>query len=89
MSTRDAMQQEIYENGPVIVSLNAYEDFYSYGGGVYSHTEGGMVGGHAMRLIGWGHDENDHLYWIAHNQWSKDWGEAGYARIKAGQIEID
>ena len=71
-----------------MVSLQMFEDFYNYGGGVYEHLEGEETGGHAMRLIGWGHQDG-HLYWIAQNQWSADWGENGYVRVKAGEIEID
>jgi len=72
-----------------MASLTIYEDLYNYGGGIYEHTTGYEIGGHAMRIIGWGHDEDDHLYWICQNQWSEDWGEGGYVRIKAGQIRID
>lgn len=69
MSTRDEIQREIFKSGPVIVSLNVYEDFYNYKEGIYEHTWGGDCGGHSMRLVGWGHDEahdsDGSLYWIA------------------------
>ena len=29
-----------------------YQDFYSYRNGVYSHTTGGVVGGHAIKMLG-------------------------------------
>ena len=50
-----------------MAGLSAYEDMYNYEGGVYEHTTGDLVGGHAMRIVGWGHNEDDdgHLYWIA------------------------
>lgn len=47
-----------------MVSLLIYEDLYVYGGGIYEHTFGDIVGGHAMRIVGWGHDETGFLYWI-------------------------
>ena len=69
MNTVEEIQRELYESGPVIVSLNVWEDFMNYGGGVYEHVRGGFIGGHSIRIIGWGHDdENDgHLYWIGQN----------------------
>ena len=69
MNTVEEIQRELYESGPVIVSLNVWEDFMNYGGGVYEHVRGGFVGGHSIRIVGWGHDdENDgHLYWIGQN----------------------
>ena len=56
----------MYDYGPVIVSLNIWADFLNYGGGVYEHVSGEFIGGHSIRLVGWGHDEaNDgSLYWI-------------------------
>ena len=77
-------------NGPLQVGLTVYEDFTSYKSGVYSHVTGGIVGGHAIRMIGWGHDEEEGaLYWMCQNQWGADWGEAGIINIKAGQIGLD
>lgn len=29
-----------------------YQDFFNYKGGVYSHTTGGVVGGHAIKMLG-------------------------------------
>ena len=63
----ESIQRDIYENGPVMAGLVVWEDLYNYDGGVYEHTTGDLVGGHAMRIVGWGHnkDDNGHLYWIA------------------------
>ena len=61
------IQRDIYENGPVMVSLEVYEDLYNYKGGVYEYTTGGLIGGHAIRAVGWGHDDDGHLYWIVQN----------------------
>ena len=55
-------------NGPMMVGLSVFEDFISYGGGVYEYVAGEYVGGHAIKLVGWGTDtdENgdDFLYWV-------------------------
>ena len=86
---RHLIQQDILENGPVLVPLMVYEDIYSYASGVYEYTAGGLIGGHAIRAVGWGHDEDGYLYWICQNQWTDQWGNKGYINIKAGEIGID
>ena len=52
-----------------------------------------MVGGHAIKMIGWGHDDKEggdgSLFWICQNQWSEAWGEKGFLKVKAGQIGLD
>jgi len=63
------MQREIYANGPISATLLLYEDMANYESGIYEHVAGDIVGGHAMRIVGWGHDEEDNgqLYWICQN----------------------
>lgn len=50
-----------------MVGLTVYEDFLSYSEGIYELTAGEFVGGHAMKLIGWGTDDDGYLYWILQN----------------------
>ena len=52
------MQRDIIENGPVMIGLMVYEDLYNYESGIYEYTAGQLVGGHAIRAIGWGHDDD-------------------------------
>jgi cathepsin B len=47
-----------------MVGLMVYEDLYNYESGVYEYTTGKLAGGHAIRALGWGHDDDGHLYWI-------------------------
>jgi C1A family cysteine protease len=63
-----------------------YDDFPSYTSGVYTVKSTTALGGHAIRLIGWG-TENGVDYWIGANQWSSGWGENGYFRIRRGTNE--
>jgi len=45
--------------------MYVYEDFFAYKSGVYYHQTGGMVGGHAIKVIGWGTDDASKLdYWL-------------------------
>jgi cathepsin B len=36
---------------------------YNYEEGIYEHVFGDLVGGHAMRIEGWGHDSDGNLFW--------------------------
>ena len=58
------IQRHLMTRGPMMVGLSVYEDFLSFKSGVYHYTAGRMVGGHAMKLIGWGTAENGWKYWI-------------------------
>ena len=60
---------DIFKNGPSEAVLTVYEDFLQYRSGVYQHVTGSVLGDHAVRLIGWGVD-NDVLYWLAANSWN-------------------
>lgn len=52
--------------------------------GVYQHVTGQALGGHAIRILGWG-VENDIPYWLIANSWNSDWGDNGYFKILRGQ----
>ena len=56
--------EEIMNNGPVVVELVIYGDFYNYGGGTYTHVAGDAEGTHAMVLLGWEIDGNGNFVWI-------------------------
>ncbi|KJH43744.1 papain family cysteine protease [Dictyocaulus viviparus] len=79
-----AIQREIMTNGPVQAAFMVYEDFSRYRSGIYVHTAGRREGGHAVKLIGWGVDDDGNKYWLAANSWNSDWGENGYFRIVRG-----
>ena len=66
-TTKEEIQTEIYLNGPVMVGLLVYEDFANYEYGVYSYTYGDLIGGHAMKVVGWGTTEKGDTYWICQN----------------------
>jgi cathepsin B len=54
--------------------------------GVYQHVAGSVLGGHAIRILGWG-VENGTSYWLVANSWNSDWGDNGYFRILQGRDE--
>jgi cathepsin B len=84
----EAIQTEILTNGPVEATFQVYEDFYQYTSGVYVHTTGQYLGGHAIKIIGWGVDEaTNQPYWTVANSWSPAWGMDGWFLILRGVNE--
>lgn len=79
-----AIMNEIFKNGPVSAAFTVYEDFPTYKSGVYQHTTGGALGGHAVKMIGWG-VENGTKYWLIVNSWNEDWGDKGTFKILRGK----
>jgi len=82
----DAIQREIMTNGPVEAAYTVYADFVTYTTGVYQHVTGEALGGHAVRMLGWG-TENGTDYWLMANSWNTDWGDKGYFKILRGNNE--
>jgi len=81
------IQKELMTNGPLVfTALRMYEDFLYYRQGVYEHKAGRYLGLHAVRVIGWG-EENNTPYWLVANSWNTDWGADGYFKIKRGNNE--
>lgn len=54
--------------------------------GVYQHVTGEMLGGHAIKILGWG-EENGTPYWLAANSWNSDWGDKGTTKPGFGSGE--
>lgn len=77
---------ELMTNGPFAVAFSVYSDFPTYHSGVYKHTTGSYLGGHAVRIVGWG-ELNGEKYWKIANSWNKGWGESGYFNILRGVNE--
>nr|XP_045614632.1 cathepsin B-like [Procambarus clarkii] len=77
------IQYEIMTNGPVEGAFTVYADFLHYKSGVYQHLHGLPLGGHAIRVLGWG-VENGTPYWLCANSWNRDWGDNGYFKILRG-----
>jgi cathepsin B len=80
------IQTEMMTNGPVQATFSVYEDFLSYKTGVYKHLTGQYVGGHSVKIIGWG-ELNSEAYWMVQNSWTDTWGDDGYFMILRGVDE--
>jgi len=80
------IQTEIMTNGPVEADFTVYSDFPNYKTGVYKRHSLMPLGGHAIRILGWG-VENKTPYWLVANSWNTDWGDNGTFKILRGKNE--
>jgi cathepsin B len=80
------IQFELFNYGPLYVAFEVYADFETYKSGVYKHTTGDLLGGHAVELIGWGTQAGED-YWLIKNSWNEQWGDAGTFKIARGTNE--
>jgi len=86
VSSVAAIQTEIMTNGPVEGSFTVFADFLAYKSGVYHYVSGEMLGGHAIKIIGWGTEDGTD-YWTVANSWNEDWGDKGFFNIRRGTDE--
>ena len=81
--TVNALKTALNTYGPLVTTMNVYQDFYSYVSGVYSHVSGPQKGAHAVLIIGY--DDTNSCF-IVKNSWGTGWGEAGFFRIAYGEL---
>jgi C1A family cysteine protease len=81
-----AMKQYISTYGAISACLDVYQDFFSYGSGIYRHVTGDYAGGHCVTLIGYSDTDS---CWIAKNQWGAGWGDGGFVKIGYGECRIE
>lgn len=72
--------------GSVTMAITVYQDLYSYNSGIYRYVSGDKLGGHAVRVIGYG-VSNGVKYWLIANTWGTRWGENGFFRMLRGTDE--
>jgi cathepsin B len=85
-NNEDQIKTELYNHGPIEVDFLVYSDFLQYKSGVYHHVTGEEMGGHAVKMMGWG-VENGTPYWLVANSWNTDWGDNGFFKILRGKNE--
>jgi hypothetical protein len=90
----DARKYFLANFGPMAMAFTVYEDFDSYGGGVYKHVMGNARGGHCVLVVGY---SDMHQAWICRNSWGNGFGGpahpdgtgAGFFMIAYGDSNID
>jgi cathepsin B len=81
---------DIIANGPIDTGFEVYSDFMSYTGGVYKKSKRAyLLGGHAVKIVGFGEDTDGTGFWIVANSWGTGWGEKGFFRIAFGQCSFE
>ena len=80
------MKQYLSTYGAISACFDVYQDFFSYGTGVYHHVTGAYAGGHCVTLIGYSDTDS---CWIAKNQWGTGWGDGGFFKIAYGECRIE
>jgi cathepsin B len=83
-SDQNQIKAELMKHGPIEVDFTVYADFVQYKTGVYQHVAGEALGGHAVKMLGWG-VENGTPYWLLANSWNTDWGDNGFFKIIRGK----
>ncbi|KAH9514130.1 hypothetical protein Btru_030358 [Bulinus truncatus] len=86
VSGEEDIMQELIQKGPIEGAFTVYSDFLSYKSGVYQHTSGQELGGHAVKIIGYGVEDGT-KYWLVANSWNPDWGDNGFFKILRGRDE--
>eukprot|EP01015_Nassula_variabilis_P002938 TRINITY_DN1177_c0_g1_i1.p1 TRINITY_DN1177_c0_g1~~TRINITY_DN1177_c0_g1_i1.p1 ORF type:complete len:263 (+),score=64.33 TRINITY_DN1177_c0_g1_i1:91-879(+) len=79
---------DILTNGPIETGFMVYQDFMTYSSGIYKHVHGQFLGGHAVKIIGWGVEKGIN-YWIVVNSWGESWGENGLFRIQERECQFE
>jgi len=82
----DTIKNALLASGPLVTTMQVYDDFYYYGSGVYKHVSGDYVGGHAILIVGW--DDAAQAF-IVKNSWDTTWGENGFFRIAYSELGGD
>lgn len=69
----------------VDTGMKVYNDFRYYTSGIYKHTTGDYLGGHAVAIVGYSDSEG---YWLVKNSWGTGWGDRGYFKIAYDDCSI-
>lgn len=78
------IKQAIYEHGPVVTTMNLFDDFRYHQSGVYVYDGRSpeQPGGHIILITGWVDDSTvvNGGYWIFKNSAGLRWGEQGFGK---------
>ncbi len=87
------IKQIVHEHGPVITTMNLYDDFRRHQSGVYVYDGRSpeQPGGHIILITGWTDDPDvvNGGYWTLKNSAGRGWGEDGFGKAAYGQAGID
>ncbi len=81
----DAIKQAVYQ-GPVITTMEVFDDFMNYQSGVYAYAYGQDEGGHSILIVGY---DDAGQYFIVKNSWGAAWGMNGFFEIAYSEAGYD
>jgi len=87
-TSSNQIKTSLVNEGPVETGFDVYDDFMSYESGIYVKNSDNMLGGHAVKVVGYG-TEDGQDYWIVANSWGASWGETGFFRFATNQCGFD
>jgi len=80
-------QTELMTYGSVQACFTVYENFYTFFSlkpkGIYTAASGQNLGGHCVKMLGWG-TEDGQDYWLFANSWDTTWADGGYFKMARG-----
>ena len=77
------------ETTPVLASIKTSTNFRYHQCGVFCEDrDTTLQGGHAIEIVDYG-TENGVDFWVIKNSWGTGRGEAGYIRMRRGDLRID
>lgn len=85
LATPDDMKNWIANNGPLAIMMVAYDDLFTYTGGVYHPVSTNKLGAHSVCIVGYSESKEA---WLCKNSWSTEWGEQGYFWMAYGTCGV-
>eukprot|EP00913_Durusdinium_trenchii_P030356 g28436.t1 len=80
------VKQALMQDGPILLGMRIYQDFYAYESGIYQPTRKSWnlyMGGHAVTGMGFGPG-----YVLAVNSWSTSWGINGAFKVAPQAVDF-
>lgn len=80
------VKQALTQDGPILLGMRIYQDFYAYESGIYEPTRKSWnlyMGGHAVTGMGFGPG-----YVLAVNSWSTSWGMDGAFKVSPQSVDF-
>jgi len=80
------VKQALMQDGPILLGMRIYQDFYAYESGIYKPTRKSWnlyMGGHAVTGMGFGPG-----YVLAVNSWSTSWGMNGAFKVAPQAVDF-
>lgn len=85
LASEDEIKTWIATRGPVAIMMVAYDDLFTYTGGVYRPVSTNRLGAHSVSVVGYSDTKSA---WLCKNSWSTQWGEQGFFWLGYGECGV-